>query len=164
MHNDKLIIFLKRWREIEARQIDLDYAKSVLARDIRGEFTDGVSGDQAFVNWCGLELGMSVGKAQDLLSRAKMSKRVPDQNQWNRLGGFKGIRPVESLPEPEQRKVITQALGAKSTIESVLRGRGLIPNEPKKPDHKSDIEILANYVLKQKRVPRSVRVIAERYK
>lgn len=162
MHNDKMIQYVKRWADIQKRQADLDYEMSVLAKDIRGEFRSGEVGDQQFIGWCGLELGMLPNQAQDLLARAQAVAIVPDAKQWKRLGGHRALRHVVSLPKEDQKPVIMMALGTGGSVQSILRERGLIA--PKQtPDYRSDAERLAEYVASLPDAPKYVRDIAARY-
>ncbi len=162
MHNDKMIEFVKRWKNLQQRQADLDYEKAVLARDIRAEFKAGHLGDEQFVGWCDLELGMLPRQAHELLARADMLKSVPDQRQWKKLGGFAALKCIAMLPEPQRKQVVVQALGAGSDLRVVLRERGLLPPSDK-PTYKTDAERLAEYAATLPNLPKYIRDIVAKY-
>lgn len=162
MHNDKMIEYVKRWQDIQKRKADLDYETSVLARDIRSEFKPGEVGDQQFIGWCGLELGMLPQQATELLERAEAVSIVPDAKQWKRLGGSKALRHVVALPVKDRKPVIMQALGAGGDVRAVLRARGLAPPSDR-PSYKSDAERLAEYVARLPDPPQYIRDIVEKY-
>lgn len=162
MHNDKMIQYVKRWRDLQKRQADLDFEVSVLARDIRSEFKAGEVGDQQFLGWCGLELGMLPRQAKELLARGKAVSIVANARQWKRLGGSSVLKRVIEFPEPERRPIIQQALGSGGDLRAVLRDRGVAPlRQP--PSYKTDAEQLAEYVASLPSAPKHIRDIVSKY-
>lgn len=133
MNNDKMIRFVKRWREIEQRQRDLDFERSKLARDIRDEFDKGDRGDDLFVNWCTVELGITAFAAKELLTRATAVTVVPDERTWKMIGGYRAIRPLQDLPKRHQVDVLEAAKSSGRAPINIMRERGLIKMSEPRP-------------------------------
>lgn len=126
MKNDKMIQFVKRWRDLERRQKDLDFERSVFARDLRAEFEPGRLGDDEFVNWCVVELGLTAAQARsEFLPRAQAAIAVPDVGTWNQLGGFRQTRHLVGLTKKQQVDVVQAAKVSNKVITTVRRERGL---------------------------------------
>lgn len=187
MTNEKMLQFVKRWRDIEAQQKDLDFNRSKLARDIRGEFDKGDRGDDQFVNWCVAELGTTVWGAKELLTRAVAATVVPDERTWKMIGGYRAIRPLQDLPKRHQVDVLEAAKVSGRAPINIMRERGLImapepvPAQPvkrdpivvmrrdnKPTDEQSahlDAVVLAQFIARTSRsIPRDILAIINRYK
>lgn len=187
MNNDKMIRFVKRWREIEQQQKDLDFQRSVLARDIRAEFGKGDTGDEQFINWCAVELGITAWAAKELLTRAVAATVVPDERTWKMIGGYRAIRPLEELPKRHQVDVIEAAKASGRAPVTIMRERGLIKapettrpalptpravvvvkRETRPTDEQSahmDAVALAQFIARTSRdIPRDILAIVNRYK
>lgn len=187
MNNDKLIQFVKRWRDIESRQKSVDYDRSRLASDIRHEFPSGDVGDKKFVNWCAVELGLSEGQSKELLLRAVAFAVVPDEKTYNNVGGYKAIRHLQDLSKRDQVNILEAAKTSGRAILSVVKERGLAPKtipatvpparapvKPYKPfvsesptaraSATEDAEALSRYIaMNCKNIPKDILTIMNRY-
>jgi hypothetical protein len=88
VNNDKMIQFVKRWREIERLQKNIDFDRGQLARGIRAEFEKGARGDEQFRNWCVVEIGMTAYGARELLLMAVAASVVPDESHGRNWAAF----------------------------------------------------------------------------
>lgn len=186
MTNDKMIAFVKRWQEIERQQKDLDFSRSKLARDIRNEFDKGDRGDDQFVNWCTVELGITAWQAKELLTRAVAATVVPDERTWKMIGGYRAIRPLQDLARRDQVAVLESAKSSGRAPINIMRERGLIQaptpramptpapivvmkREPARPtDEQSahlDAVVLAQFIAKNsKHIPKDILALVNKYK
>ncbi len=169
MHNDKMIQFVKRWRDLDKRQADIDHERSTLCREIRSQFDSGPTGDDKFLDWCALELGLPLGPAQDALSRAAASKVVPDSATWKKLGGFRQIRHVAAISDKRQQVAVLEAAKASGkAISTIIRERS--GDSPERINPRADAEALAAYVeglaaaITALNVPKHITAIVERYR
>jgi hypothetical protein len=127
MNNDKMIHFVKRWRELERQQRDLDFNKSLWCRDLRREFPIGTIGENQFIKWCDTELGLTAGQASELLARAAAVKTVPDADTWKVLGGFRAIQQLDMVPKHQQVNVLEAAKSSGKSLRTVIKERGYGP-------------------------------------
>ena len=188
MNKDKTFQFQQRWVELEKKQANLDFERSVLAKDIRAEFPAGELGDQAFINWCDIELNLPAAGAKELLTRATAVQIVPDAKTWNQVGGYRSIRHLQDLPKREQVNVLESAKSTGRAILNIVKERGLGPKLPelapppprpttpyrpplREVDHDSDASqeyrdcvALVKYLAKNgKNLPREILAIMARY-
>jgi ribosomal protein S18 len=187
MTNDKMIQFVKRWREIERAQKDIDFTRSELARDIRAEFPRGDNGDQQFTNWCVNELGLTAFAVKELLLRAVAATVVPDERTYKMVGGFKAIRPMQDLTKSQQVIVLEAAKAQSKAPRTIMKERGLLQSMPVTParvtpvlpapvldrtanhnapksEHERDAEVLARYIAKTGRdIPRDIMALIAKY-
>jgi hypothetical protein len=174
VNNSKMIQFVKRWRELESKAKDLDYQRSVLARDIRAEFPKGSDGDEAFTKWCEVELGLFVAAACELLTRARAIEVCADESTYARVGGFKAVRHVITLNKREQVAVLEAAKSQHKNVRTIVRERetaraaNLPANTNIKPVLRfstfEDAKALAAFVDKHcKDMPSHIRAIVGRY-
>lgn len=176
MNNSKMIQFVKRWREIERQTKDLDYQRSVLARDIRAEFSDGNVGDEQFIKWCDVELGLNAAAACELLTRARAVQVCADEKTYTRVGGFKAVRHLITVGKREQVAVLEAAKSQHKNVLTVVRERekaraATLPanaNTSTKPVMRyssfEDAKALAVFVDKHcKDMPAHIRTIVGRY-
>lgn len=162
MNPNKNLQFLKRWRDLEVRQKDLDIEKARWCADLRGEYPDGSAGDHQFLDWLEVELGISASLGEELLDRARAAKIVPDKTTWDRVGGYKNVRLLIPL-KPRDRVAVLEATKVESkAIRTVLRDRDLAA-KPAAPAAKPDVVTLAEYVASIPGVPYAVRAIALKY-
>ncbi len=176
MTNDKMIQFLKRWRQLETQQRDLEFARSEWARDVRGEFVAGKAGDEQFAEWCSTELGLSRGQVYgDLLMRVSAIALVPDEKTWKVVGGLKAIAQVRDLPRREVLAVIECVKVTGKSVRTVMRERrgDATPIRSRQPigsplgtktAERADLEALAAYIARTgKNVPHDIVLIVARY-
>lgn len=165
MDSGKMVRFIERWRDLEKRQKDLDYERSVFARDLRA----ALPSDAAFTKWCVAEIGLAEPAAQDLLLRAIAAKVVPDVTVWKRVGGFREIRAVAALPRREQVNVLETAKFTGQSIRSIVRGlqnKGDEPVELRRASPSADAQTLAHFVMEhvpQGRLTPKIKAVLARY-
>lgn len=128
MTTDKTMHFIKLWRKIQKDQEELDFRKAEWARDLRKEHKS----DDAFIEWCRVELEMAHGTADELLRRAKLITVIPDAPTWNKLGGYEKLQPLVSkhLPRKEQVAIVEAAKVSgyvDRPITRVMQQRGHLP-------------------------------------
>lgn len=166
MNNEKMIAFVKRWREIERQQKDLDFQRSRLARDIRAEFEKGDRGDDQFCNWCVIELGITAFQARELLTRAVAATIVPDDRTWKMIGGYRAIRPLQGLPRKHQVDVLEAAKSSGRAPINIMRERGLAvsASKPQQQSAYTDAVTLAQFISRtSKHIPEDILAIVSRY-
>lgn len=160
MNNDKMIRFIKQWRELEAQRRKLDFERSRWCREVRAEFAKGDVGDRAFVNWLAVELGIAAATGQEMLERALASQTVPDESTWDRVGGFSHIRALAPLPQRDRVAVLEAAKADAKTVKTVMRERGLAAT---KKLAKPDVVLLAEFVATLDEVPPAIMAIVGKY-
>lgn len=114
---------IKAFRALEAEQKDLDFRRSQWAREVRAL----APSDAKFVDWCGVELGLTQAQAKELLDRAATLAIVPDVKTWNEHGGFQKLRKLVELPKKEQVAVIEAAKVSGYAVSTVIKQRGHAP-------------------------------------
>jgi hypothetical protein len=156
----KLLEFIKRWKELELRQKELDYERSRWCADLRAEFPVGKAGDRAFCEWLSLELGIPAERQEECLSRAAAFAIVPDKQEWESLGQFTQIRKLIPLDRRERVAVIGAAKSTGYRIGTVVRQR-----ESKDTTHHPppDIVLLAEGIEAWGDAPDELRQIARKY-
>ena len=160
MHNDKMIRFIKQWRDLETQRRKLDFERSRWCRNVRAEFAKGAVGDRAFMNWLAVELGITASIGQELLERAVASQTVQDESTWDRVGGFSHIRVLAPLPQRDKITVLEAAKADAKTVKTVMRERGLIlPKKMEKPD----VVILAEFIATLDKVPPGIMAVVGKY-
>ncbi len=161
MNNDKMIRFIKRWRELETQRRKLDFERSQWCREVRDEFPKGDAGDKAFVNWLAVELGITPAIGAELLERAVASLAVPDSKTWDRVGGFSNIRALAPLAQRDRVAVLEAAKADAKTVKTVMRERGLVaaPTKTAKPD----VVVLAEFISTLEEVPKDVMEVVRKY-
>ncbi len=163
--SDSMFKYVKRWQELERKQKDLDYERSVFAKELRAEF--GNNGDARFVKWCKDELGLTEVGANELLLRATMVKTVGDEKTWKNLGGFRAIRAVEVLPREKRVHVIEAAKTTGKSVATLVRENCGVPQTTReRVSPISDAEVLAKFITShhdESRLPPAVRTIVARY-
>lgn len=160
MHNDKMIRFIKQWRELESQRRKLDFERSRWCREVRAEFAKGDVGDRAFINWLAVELGIAAVTGQEMLERAVASSAVPDETTWDRVGGFSNIRALAPLPQRDKVAVLEAAKADAKTVKAVMRERGLA-TRPKVT--KPDVVLLAEFIATLDKVPPAITAIVSKY-
>lgn len=179
----KLFDLVKRWRELDRQQKDLDFKKSVWSREARAAFPDGDIGDSQFANWLATDLGFTHKDVTEHQLRAVAAKIVPDQKTYKDVGGYRQIKKLEPLNARQRVTVLEAAKATEHTIERVIRDRGLAhKTEPKTPlvkvapaatpykprapqvDHYAAACILARYLGRHGgKLPREIRELVDRY-
>lgn len=96
---DKLILFVKRWRDLEKLRKEYEYGLAVLMKDIRACFQSGDKGDEKFTAWVTEELNQTAGQAGELLKYAKAVAVVPDSVAWKTHGPRQVMRLAELPPQ-----------------------------------------------------------------
>lgn len=163
MTNDKMIRFVKRWQALEQQRKDYEFTRATFAKDLRDEF----STDASFTKWCADELGLTSGQADELLAHARAARSVTDAKTWERLGGFKQIRMLDSLGGNRRSRVevIEAAKSTGKRIQSIIRERApKNDSTPRAPTAYEDAESLARFILTNCRdMPAAIRSIVSRY-
>jgi len=161
MNNDKMIRFIKQWRDLEDQRRKLDFERSRWCREVRAEFTKGEIGDRAFVNWLAVEIGIAAATGQEMLERAVAHHTVPDEKTWDRVGGFSNIRILAALPQRDKATILEAAKASAKTVKTVMRERGLGGTAQKVA--KPDVVLLAEFVATLDEVPPAIMAIVTRY-
>jgi hypothetical protein len=166
MHNDVMIKYVKRWQELVRKQRDIDYERSVFAKDLRGEFGT----DARFVKWCQEELRLTKVQAEELLLRADLAKTVGTEETWKKVGGFGALRAVEALPIAKRRHVIEVAKTTGKSIRTLVREsdkRSPAPAEPlRRSSPQDDASRLAQFILEHvpdAKITATIRAVMSRY-
>lgn len=162
MRSERAEAFIGRWRRLQEQQADVDFAKATLARDIRAEFGAGEAGDRLFVDWCGLQLGLTPPQAEGLLVRARTALDVDSVTRWRALGGHRCLRLTANLSDQDRQAVVSQATTEHRTVIAVMRDRGLLPQD-RRPNVRRDVQTLAEYVSSLPDIPRHIRAVVSRY-
>lgn len=178
MNSGKLVRFIERWRELERQTKDLDFQRSVFARDLRKEFAAGSAGDDQFTKWCETELGLNAAAACELLTRARAVEVCADEKTYARVGGFKAVRHVIALPKRAQVEVIEAAKSQHKNVLTVVREREKAKNQNTPAASKvasstaptlryssfADAKALAEFIHEHcEDMPASIRTIVGRY-
>jgi len=105
MNKDRSLEFSQRWRKLLNRTKDLDWEKTVFAKELRAEFETGVAGDRALTQWCEVEIGMPQYVATELLLRAVMATHV-DKKGYEQVGGHarSGTAPGTATVQRQPRR------------------------------------------------------------
>jgi hypothetical protein len=175
--------FIKRWRALEKQQADLDFARSLWAKELRACFNKGQAGDSKFLRWCQDFLGSDITfQAGELLKRATLVQTIDKPEDWNRLGGFREIRKVLDLPTEKDRSAVLQAASKPGgyRIATLVRNHQIANAPPAKKiaplpvqdkvnaparGMRRDIQDLAQYIAKNcKNLPPDIRVIVDMYR
>lgn len=149
MTTDKLHTFVKRWNQLAKAQADLDYQKSVYAKDLRAEFGT----DASCVKWCEAHLNLTEYQAKELLDRAAAVKVISDPKVWAQVGGsrgFENIRPMLKYPKKEQVAIVEAAKVEALQIPSIIRKRHPEPVQVTKPTSRGSSPIIARPVTTRK--------------
>jgi hypothetical protein len=160
MKQAKLLEFVKQWKSIERRRKDLDYDECRWCADVRAEFPTGTAGDKRFREWLSLEIGISVERQDECVTRAASFSIVPDPQQWHELGGYLQIRKLVPLDKAERVAVIGAAKASGYRITTIVRQR-----ESKEVIRRDvpDIVLLAEFIESLDRVPEELRDLARKY-
>jgi hypothetical protein len=161
MNNDKMIRFIKRWRELETQRRKLDFERSQWCREVRDEFPKGDVGDKAFTNWLVVELGVTAALGAELLERAVAGRAVLDSTTWDRVGGFSNIRALAPLAQRDRVAVLEAAKAGAKTVKTVMRERGLVATTSKVA--KPDVVVLAEFIATLEAAPKDVMEIVRKY-
>lgn len=152
---DKTTSFLKRWRSIGTAQLDLDFNRAALMRDVR----IAAGSDYAAIVWCQTELGTTEIQAKALISLGMLADVAPDASTWQRLGGLRSLRALETVPTKRARiEIVEKAKAQNLQVATVVRyeraaeqkRNGIEPVKVATP--REDAAALAKFVLKY--VPR----------
>ena len=160
MKQAKLLEFIKQWKSIERRQKDLDYERSSWCAAVRGEFPIGSKGDKQFGEWLSVELGIAPDHQEECRARAAAFSIVPDEQQWQSLGGYVQIRKLIPLDKTERVAVIGAVTASGYRISTVVRQR-----ESKDVTHHAtpDIVVFAEFIESLDGVPDELRELARKY-
>lgn len=156
--------FIQRWKELFQAQKDLDYKKSVFARDLRARFEAGEPGDTSFLNWCQDKLELHPRSAAEMLTRAFTASIAVDDKTYKAIGGYREVRNLLDKPKREQVKIIQTAVDEHRGVNAVMRN--ITSTLPFKQHFSTatDVRVLADYISRNgKNVPADVRVVVERY-
>lgn len=163
MHRDETFAFIKRWNDLERAGRELDFARSEWARDLRSKWGNGERGDEEFVKWCEVEIGLAITGAHELLDRALAAKIVPDRKTWDRVGGFQQVRQLVPLAPSDRVSVLEAAKSTHRNVRSVLKERGLVERQERANPFR-DAQTLAEYIVSLGiDVPRNVSSVINRY-
>lgn len=166
---DKLFQLAKRFREISKLVRDADFKLCEWSRDLRAEYPAGTAGDEAFVRWCGDELGVTDGEARfDLLPRAAAFAVAPDLATWSEIGGYRAARKLSRLPRKEQVACIGAMKASGYGVDKIMRDRGHGPKPIGTPKLAAptnhDAEVLARFIADTlKSVPPKISAVVSRY-
>ena len=162
MHKDRSFEFSQRWRKLLNRTKDLDWEKTLFAKELRAEFDAGASGDKALTKWCEVELGMPQYVATELLLRAVMATQV-DKKGYEQVGGFSAVRQIAALDKRQQVHVIQSAKTQNKSVRSVMRDQGLLP-EPPQISANPDAELLAEFLIRSGvSIPPRIAKVVDKY-
>lgn len=170
MNNDKMIQYVKRWQKLERERKSYEYGLCMFCRDLRKE----VSSDAQFVKWCCDELGLPPPTAAGLLTRVAISRLASDESDFDRLGGFKGLRyVVENLPDRRQQVEAVEAARAsgKTAMSIVIERRKAAEKSESDDaidsiDPRLDAVALARFIVKSVdagKIPADVMTRVKRY-
>lgn len=160
MNAEKLINYVKRFRNLEARKKDLEHDYNVLCREVRSEYPDGARGDAMFDKFLETEFQLGAYERREFLLRAVTANVVPDKETLKRIGGFRSVVHVIALSKKEQIEVLKTVTSSNKSIVTVMRERGHYATPKKGP---SDAEVLAQFVVDRCRnLPDNIREIVER--
>lgn len=161
---DRLFALYKRWCALERRAKDLDFERSVWARDALAEF----DADDQFRNWCADELMISASQIDVLLNRAAVATVVAEASTWRRLGGFAQLQSLLAIPAAERTRLVESAEGDGRTIRALvcqhMAERGETP--PPRANSLIDVRVLAAFIrerLNDNEMPPNVATIVQRY-
>lgn len=163
MNNDKMIQYVKRWQQLERKSKELDYERSVFAKELRSEFGN----DAQFIKWCADELGLTATRSSDLLLRATAAKAVPDASTWSRIGGFREIGALAAVPDRKtQIHIIESAKSTGKGIRTLIRENVTHEPPPPRTTPARDAEELARFIVQnvpEDRLTENIRAVVARY-
>ena len=163
MNKDRAFELAQRWRRLVSRTKDLDWDKTLFAKDLRAEFGSGGAGDKALIKWCETEIGMPSYVATELLLRATVAGIV-DKEAYVQIGGFGAVRQIAALDLRQQVHVVQSAKLQNKTVRSVMREQGLLPPPPE-PVADPDAVLLATFIIEQGiKLPKEIAKVVAKYK